>query len=142
MLITKLPIDIIELEADNFHLFIDCIIGRKKARFLIDTGASKTVMDKGEVQKYVKLKEIVLHEAHSIGLGAQNMQTEITFIKTIKLNQVKLTNTEVAVLDLAHVNQTYQMLKIPQIAGVLGSDLLLKLNAVINYPKKQLKIKG
>ena len=44
-------------------------------------------------------------------------------------------------LDLSHVNQSYEQIGLKPIDGVLGSDVLLKYNAVIDYEKKILKLK-
>jgi hypothetical protein len=49
---------------------------------------------------------------------------------------------EVAVLSISHVNTTYQLLNIPKIDGVLGSDFLMKYKAVIDYDKGILRLIG
>ena len=64
---------------------------------------------------------------------------------TIDLNRsVRLDtgwNYKTILLDLSHVNNSYEQIKLKPVDGVLGSDLLLKYSAVIDYDKKILKLK-
>jgi hypothetical protein len=46
----------------------------------------------------------------------------------------------VAVIDLAHVNNTYAQLKRKPIQGILGSDILRDMKCVIDYGKAQMKV--
>lgn len=48
-------------------------------------------------------------------------------------------NFEAVLLDLAHVNESYEKLGLTPIDGVLGGDVLYKYNAAINY-KNGIKI--
>jgi predicted aspartyl protease len=45
----KIKIDVREIEKKNYHLFIDLKMGGKPCRLLLDTGASKTVLDAGRI---------------------------------------------------------------------------------------------
>jgi uncharacterized 2Fe-2S/4Fe-4S cluster protein (DUF4445 family) len=45
-----------------------------------------------------------------------------------------------AVLDLAHVNQAYELLQLPPIDGVMGSDILMQYLATINLKKMELSL--
>jgi len=49
-----------------------------------------------------------------------------------------ITDYNAAVLDLAHVNKSYERLEIEAIDGVLGGDILNDYKAVIDYDKKEL----
>lgn len=53
----KIPIKIIELEPESFHLFIECKINRKLANILVDTGASKTVFDINRIPNFIGKEE-------------------------------------------------------------------------------------
>jgi len=44
-------------------------------------------------------------------------------------------------LDLANINYTYSLLNLPHIDGILGNDILNRLETVINYKKKTLRLK-
>jgi predicted aspartyl protease len=136
----KIKIDVREIEKKNYHLFIDLKVGGKPCRLLLDTGASKTVLDAGQILKFVKEDKIKLHESKSVGLGVSEMETKVAKLKDLKIGKAEFKELEVAVLDIAHVNETYRLIEIPEIDGVLGSDFLMKYDAVINYNKAILKI--
>ncbi len=134
----KVKIIIEEIEKKNYHLFIELKIGEKKSRLLVDTGASKTVLDKESVLKYVKKNTIKKIDTKSVGLGNIEVETRIVELKSLRFGRMKIRKLEVAVLDLSHVNQSYTMIQLPEIDGVLGSDFLMKYKAIINYEKKLL----
>jgi hypothetical protein len=137
----KTPLIIAEIEAKNYHLFIELTVNNIPCRLLLDTGASKTVMDTDRVQAFVtNPKDIVAHHSKSVGLGTQDMETQVATLRNWRINQFEIRKFEVAVLPIAHVNQTYQQLNIPAIDGVLGSDFLMKYNAVIDYKKRILNL--
>jgi hypothetical protein len=54
---------------------------------------------------------------------------------------VKLKNYLVAVIDLTHVNQTYEGVGKKPIFGIVGSDILMDRKAIIDYSKKILILK-
>lgn len=136
----KIKLIIEEIEKKNYHLFIQLKIGEKVARLLVDTGASKTVFDSKCVLKFAKKKNMHANKSKSVGLGTSEVETKIVEINNLKFGSMKVKKMEISVLDLSHVNHSYTELKLPKIDGVLGSDFLMKYNAVINYPKAVLKL--
>ena len=45
----EIPINIINIEGDGFHIVTEGHINGKAARFVVDTGASRTVFDKDRI---------------------------------------------------------------------------------------------
>jgi predicted aspartyl protease len=131
----KIDISIKEIDKKNYHLFIQIQIKKISLRLLVDTGASKTVFDRKHVLKVAKESKIKALETKSVGLGASEVETQMVKLKELKFGRMKVEKMEVAVLDLSHVNHSYNLLELPQIDGVLGSDFLMKYKAVINYKK-------
>jgi predicted aspartyl protease len=140
-MVTTIPFKILSLDEEGFHLMIKMYINRKLANLIIDTGASKTVLDKKRAEKYVLNKEFALHNKLSSGLGTNTMESQTTILKKIKLGEIEIENYTTVLLDLSHVNGSYEQLGLTPIDGVLGSDILLRYNAVIDYQKKVLKLK-
>ncbi len=136
----KINITILEIEKKNYHLFVQLTIGKKVARLLLDTGASKTVFDSKRVLKFVKKKNMKVNKSKSVGLGTSEVETKIVEINNLKFGTLVVKKMEIAVLDLSHVNYSYEEIKLPKIDGVLGSDFLMKYKAIINYPKAFLKL--
>lgn len=113
----------------------------KIANLIIDTGASKTVFDKERIKKFVKEKSFDAHDKLSSGLGTNTMKSELVTIKKIQIGKFIINDYKTILLDLSHVNNSYQQVGLKPIEGVLGSDILLEHNAIIDYEKKILKLK-
>jgi predicted aspartyl protease len=136
-----IPFKILSLDAEGFHLMITIKINGKNARLIIDTGASKTVLDRTRVSKYVKETDFKNHDKLSSGLGTNTMESQTTSIKKIKIGDVEIHNYTTVLLDLSHVNSSYEQIGLSPVEGVLGSDILLRYKAVIDYEKKVLRLK-
>ena len=134
--------DLLPIEEDGFHIFIPVRINGKKARFLVDTGASRSVVDKDRITRFIPDDKLVFEklEKLSTGLGTNNMESKTIVLEMISLGREKFKNYRIVALDLSHVNQSYNMLGLKNIDGVIGGDLLDTMNAVINYGKKVLTI--
>lgn len=138
---TTIPFKILDIAGEGFHLMIKLHINKKVANVIVDTGASKTVFDKTRIEKYVKERKFEKHDSLSSGLGTNTMQSEQVTVKKIKIGELEIENYKTILLDLSHVNQSYEQIGLKPVDGVLGSDILLKFNAVIDYEKKILKFK-
>lgn len=129
----SIKFETIEFEAGNYHIFVEARTNRKKIRLLIDTGASKTVFDKQSIIRLLGSKPKNQTYAESIGLGTEMVRTEMIILPGLHFEKLKLKKVEVALVDLAHINDAYAMLGLKPIDGVLGCDLLVRLNANINF---------
>jgi predicted aspartyl protease len=134
----KVDISIEEIDKKNYHLFIEIKVQKVPLRLLIDTGASKTVFDRQQVLKVVNENKIKAIETKSVGLGVSEVETKVVKLKELKFGTMNVKKIEAAVLDLSHVNHSYDQLELPQIDGVLGSDFLMKYKAVVNYKKSMI----
>lgn len=135
-MITKVPLRFLSIEGDGYHLQARIKINGKSALVIVDTGASRTVFDKSEIEKYLKSEKIAEHDKLSTGLGTNSMQSQFVVINKLELGKIRLENFEAVILDLKHVNQTYSTIGIKPIAGVLGSDVLVAFNAVIDFKNR------
>lgn len=108
---------------------------------MIDTGASKSVID----QEFLKQKDldrgINTLDTPTASLHGTVNESMAIVLPQINLGGLILKNELFAVIDLEHVNSTYQQVKAKPIHGIIGSDLLVKYNAVIDYPKALLGLK-
>ena len=107
---------------------------------LIDTGASKTVFDIERVLQFITHEQITLREAQSVGLSNMKIDTKLVILNKWAIGKLYIAKHEVALLPLAHINEMYRQIDIPEIDGVLGSDFLMKFNAIIHYKKKIIKL--
>ncbi len=134
------PLSLINLHDDGFHLLVEVVIFGKKFNAVLDTGASKTVLDKTTIEKYITSEELQQSEKLSTGLGTSTMESYTFLLPHLKIGKLKLKNFEAAVLDLSTISAAYLTLKLPPVIGVLGGDILYSHNAVINYEKLVLKL--
>lgn len=138
---TTIPFKIISIGGEGYHLMMKIYINGKGANVIIDTGASKTVFDKKRILKYVAEKKFGKHNNLSSGLGTSTMKSQFTEIKKLKIGKIEMPDYQTILLDLSHVNKSYHSVGLTQVEGVLGSDILLKYHAVIDYGKKKMKLK-
>ena len=135
---TVIPMKLLKIDADGFHLSIRTRINGKIAHLVVDTGASRTVFDKERIKKYFKKEEITSLEKLSTGLGTSSMQSHQTTIEKFEIGKLILTNYDAILLDLSHVVDSYASIGLKAVEGVLGSDILKKNGALIDYQKKEL----
>jgi len=134
------PLELINLHDDGFHLLVEVSVFGEKFNAVLDTGASKTVLDKTTVEKYIAVEELLQSEKLSTGLGTSTMESHTVILPCLKIGKLKLEKFEVAVLDLSTISAAYETLNLPPVIGVLGGDILYSHNAVISYDKLLLKL--
>ncbi|MBL0049972.1 MAG: clan AA aspartic protease [Bacteroidetes bacterium] len=133
---TRIPLKLVHVDEQGYHIFVKALINGRVANLLVDTGASKTVFDTNRIQKFASVKTMVANDQISTGLGTNSMQSHTIELKRMKLGDLILNNAEIFLLDLSHVNETYVKLNYKPLDGVLGGDILKMYNAVINYKQQ------
>ncbi len=134
----KIPIEIVELESENYHLMVRSVFeDGTNGNWIIDTGASKSVFDKN-LAEYCLVSEDETEELYSAGISDEPMTTAMGYMKIFSLDRFKVENMKVALLDLTHINEVYAKAADLKICGLMGSDFLLEYNAVIDYRRKRL----
>ena len=137
---TTLPIEIFPIEDDGFHLKIKILLNDKVARMILDTGASRTVFDETRITNYVNGELLEEQERLSSGLGTNTMVSKKVTIDKIQLGELELADYPATVLDLSHVNESYEKLEFEAVDGVLGGDILNDYRAIIDYDKEELTL--
>ena len=136
----EVPINIINIEGDGFHLIAEGMINNKPARFVVDTGASRTVFDKDRILNFIDNPEFNEKEGISAGIGGTDLSSFIFNIEELSFSDLKINDYQAVAMDLSNVNNSYAMLNIPPVDGVLGGDLLYKHKAVISYKLKKMRL--
>ena len=130
---------ITEMQGGGFHPFVTVNIEGHKCRFLIDTGASKSVIDKHYYESKLNRKLKVIKQ-ETTGLHSTVMESFVGKLKKLTIGSLTITDYSIAGVDLMHVNSTYKKMKLKKIDGILGSDLLKKYDMVIDYGQSKLFI--
>ncbi len=133
-----IPFEIIHLNEEGYHLKIKSKINGIEVFLIIDTGASQTAFDINFIHEYLPNLSIQKAAQISSGLGTNSMESFECILDYFRVGDLKIEDYKAALLDLSHVNHTYEKLNIPHIQGVLGNDILMRYNALIDYKNKQL----
>ncbi len=140
-MISKIPFQFIKIEGKGYHLLINVLINGKSADLLIDTGASKTVFDLTRIESYLDNSDFTENEMLSAGLGTNTLSSKSTTINSFKIGDFEILNYPCIIIDMNHVNETYQSIGLKPFEGVLGSDILYKFKASIDFKTKTLKLR-
>ena len=140
MKIIRVPLQLINLQNDGFHLLVEVVVFGKPFNVVLDTGASKTVLDKTNVMNHIADGDLLNSDKLSTGLGTNSMESFIIHLPALHIGKLKLKNFEAAVLDLSSISEAYENLQLPPVIGVLGGDILQQYRAVIDYNKLELKL--
>ncbi len=127
-----------QLDSHGYHIFLNTKLDGKTCRFLIDTGASHSVIDKKYFEKNFGNKNLKTIKQATTGLHSSTTESYFGKIKEWKIGSLSIKNYTIAAVDLGHVNLTYGSIGKRKIHGILGSDILFKYKMRIDYGKQQL----
>ena len=128
-----IPLSIVELEPDNYHLICRGRVNGQPLRLIIDTGASHSCFDTQFITSIQQDAEMTENDGLSVSIGSDDFASHITTLKQFKLGQFELNDYQVVLLDLIHVYQAFLTLQLPTIQGFIGSDFLRRYGAIIDY---------
>lgn len=136
-LMIEIPLQIIELEKENYHILIEgAFQDNTVSSWIIDTGASKSVMDMSQQAYFEILDSDNEDDYHSAGINQGVMETSVGKMFFIRFGELEITDHKVALIDLTHVNEIYGKYTPLRIAGLLGGDILMQYKCCINYDRK------
>ena len=127
----EIPINI----AQNI-LFITLIINDSLATFIIDTGATVSLLDEKQASKY----DFVCHESQGKGKisGLAGVNTlQLVSGTRVRHGRFKLKGFKFYSCNLDSLHEFFERRNI-FILGIIGADFLIKYNAVIDYENKTL----
>ncbi|MBL0342375.1 MAG: aspartyl protease family protein [Bacteroidetes bacterium] len=131
-----IKIKLIKIDKEGCHISVAGKIKNKKINLIIDTGASQTIFDKNRISKYIGHDDFQKAESLSSGLGTNSMESHMVDFQGFTIGDMEFPHKKMMLLDLSHVNETYTMMKLKPIDGVIGGDILKLYKAVIDYDKK------
>ena len=108
--------------------------------FIIDTGASNSCID----LKLYDLYNIRYQKSSEKASSAtdQISNTMISKNNTIKIGKWYNNNVTVVLFDMTFINNTLNEHGIESVSGIIGSDLLKKGKAIIDYSDNKLFLKS
>ena len=124
----------VQLEEETIHMLVEATIsGIENHWWVVDTGASKSVVDRAVADRLV-VSEVAGSPA--TGLGKEMVETALGLIDPLILGGHSFEPLQVAIVDLHHINEEYAKYSDKRIAGLLGSDFFYREKALIDYHRK------
>lgn len=130
------PIILINLHDDGFHLLVEIAVFGNKHWAVVDTGASRSVFDKNFIEQN-SLSTITTDDTSATTLFTTSTTIQ-TVIPKLKIGKLTIKKYTTVALDLETVNEAYAALGHSRIVAIIGSDIFYSYHAKINY--KKLKI--
>ncbi|WP_353134222.1 aspartyl protease family protein [Pseudopedobacter sp.] len=139
----NVPLQLINLQGDGFHLLVEVVIYGERFNLVLDTGASKTALDKDTIELLIDDHSVIQHlpDQHAVGLGTTTMERYMIMIPEFMIGNLVVKAYEVPIFDLSTIKYAYQQLKLPSVIGVLGGDILMEYEALIDYKHLILKLR-
>lgn len=135
----SIPLKLINLQDDGFHLLLEVMVFKETHWAVLDTGASRSVFDKALIEKHLSETLHVSDEINAATLFTTTSTIQAT-IPEVKIGLLKIKAYETVAFDLQSVSETYQQFGHPPIISIIGGDILMKYKAVINYDKLQVRL--
>ena len=121
------------------HLHLKGTINGIDANFILDTGASGTVIETKQKDKF----KMESKDSEKIGAGAggSSIQMEDSENNTIVIGDITIENQSLKLMNLDHVNNAFKSIGIKETDGVIGADILTDREAIIDYSNLILYLK-
>lgn len=139
----KLPLEIVDLQGDGFHLLVEVVVFGQTFKAVLDTGASKSAFDMEIISSLAPENQIIhVPNHHAIGLGTTTMERYFVVCPELKIGDLIIKDYEVPVFDLSAIKFAYDKLDLPPVIGVIGGDILMDYKATIDYEHLQLNLQA
>ena len=136
----EVPLQLLDIEGEGFHIMVKGMIHGKEANFLIDTGASRSVFDPKTISNFIDDIQFEKKEGLTAGVGSSDLESATFRIDVFSIGKVEICDYEAVALDLENIHEMYGKLGLPHIDGIIGGDLLKRYKSVINYKGKKLRL--
>ena len=135
----QIPVRLLDIEGEGFHVMVKGKINGMEASFLIDTGASRSVFDPNVISRFIDNPEFYKKPGITAGVGSNELESSTFIIKSLCFGDIEINDYEAVALDLENIHETYQKLGLPPIDGIIGGDLLYRLQATLNYRLRKIR---
>jgi hypothetical protein len=121
------------------HLLIKASINGVKGNFILDTGASNSCIGFESIDKFKVIAQDTKTKAS--GAGATGMDALLSENNRLQMSRWKCHDFTLVIFDLSHVNLALRQYKAKPVDGIIGADILLKGQAIIDYYHNTLYLK-
>ena len=121
------------------HFKVIAKINDVKGWFIIDTGASNTFLEQNSIEKF-KLHNTNLN-INAQGAGPSQIKAKMYKNCSVVIGDWMSKKHKIASIDLSPINNALYSAKLKKIDGIIGSDILRKGRAIIDFDKNYLYLK-
>lgn len=139
--ILTIKFKLVTLEPDNYHIVVKAKIEGHPLNVIIDTGASHSCFDLEFVRQLSPEISMEDNDGLNVGVGTSDFESKLSSISNFRMGRFLLKQYDVVLLDMSNINQAYAMMHKPLIHGIIGSDFLMKYQAVIDYGSRVLMLR-
>ncbi|MBO4580836.1 MAG: clan AA aspartic protease [Bacteroidales bacterium] len=141
MTATNIPLHIQYLDnRQNIQPIISVSIARKEYRMIVDTGASHSCLSPQILGN--RYQQSAINVGDKVLSASENVNTPTLMCKLpgIRIGDIYLRQYSFLILDISHINEMLKELQLPPVAGLIGSDILQKYHALIDYGRQRLTL--
>lgn len=141
-MVYEIPFTLLKLDDESYHPVIEAFVNGLLCNLIIDTGASRSVFD----INYFNIPFVDKAHGKQIipaGIIEGNIENKSGIIPEFIMGDFRADNLEAIFISLNHINKLYRQIEnAPLISGLLGSDFLVKYNALIDFNERVLKLRN
>lgn len=130
------------MEGQQSHIAVEAQINSKPALLIIDTGASNCVLDSARATQFGLDHDPSFRSDSAIGIGTDSLSVTLSKCDTFELGDFRMQKFPFALIDLGTINETFAKAGCVPVDGIIGTDLLLAANAVIDYKSATITFRG
>lgn len=129
----------VKMHVSGKNLYVNARFNGRRAKLMVDTGAFGTLVH----QPFVRSMKIPMRASDfvSAGVNLQKRDLKLATISRLSVGSVNLRNKEVNVVDLEDLFQEELLDARRPVAGLLGSEILQRHNAIIDFGTRTLYLK-
>lgn len=121
------------------HIIITVKVNKIKGIFILDTGASNSCIDSSFTSYFQLNTPTGNHQTASA--SDHQLSASMSNNNILQLGRYKNQNFNCMVMNLETVNLALEQYQCKPVHGILGADILIESNAIINYETNELLLK-
>ena len=111
----EVPLQLLDIEGEGFHIMVKGTIHGKEANFLIDTGASRSVFDPKTLATFIDDLTFEKKEGITAGVGGSDLESSTFTIDMFTIGDMEIHDYEGVALDMDNIHELYGKLALPHI---------------------------
>lgn len=126
-------------ESEGYNLYVDGTVNGTKARLMVDTGAFTTLLH----SQFVSQMKIPMERTRyrSIGVNLSESRVRIANIARFSIGSLDMRSHRVGVINLERLIHSGLLESSPPVAGLLGSEMLQRYHAIIDFGTNSLYLR-